>query len=205
MVNATGQFSDSVAKYFGVGDDYTILPFKGIYYAVDKNSSLKLNGLIYPVPDLSVPFLGIHSVKSIQGDLYFGPTAVPAFGRENYHGLEGASIGDTASISYYLMKKYIDNSQGFRNFLYQESHRFIKKNFWESAKKLIPSLTMSDLVKSSKVGIRAQLLDKRSNEFVMDFLIEKNHNTLHVLNAVSPAFTSSFSFAKHIIKEVSNG
>ena len=78
-------------------------------------------------------------------------------------------------------------------------NKFIKKNFLASAKRLIPRLTNDSLVKSDKVGIRAQLLNKKSSELVMDFIVERRGNTTHVLNAVSPAFTSAFSFAKYIL------
>ena len=80
-------------------------------------------------------------------------------------------------------------------------HRFLKSEFLKSMQKLIPKLSNSDLVVSEKAGIRAQLLDTKSNELVMDFLVERVDNTTHVLNAVSPAFTSAFSFAKYILNK----
>jgi L-2-hydroxyglutarate oxidase LhgO len=201
LVNCTGQHSDVVSKVFNVGKKYTLLPFKGLYYGLHKNSNIRLNGLIYPVPDLNVPFLGIHSVKLVDGNVYFGPTAVPAFGRENYQGLKGVNIKDATSISYHLLRQYISNKQGFRSYTHQEMHRFLKSEFLKSMQKLIPKLSNSDLVVSQKVGIRAQLLDTKSNELVMDFLVERVDNTTHVLNAVSPAFTCSFSFAKYILNK----
>jgi len=199
LVNCTGQFSDMVSKIFDVGSDYVLLPFKGFYYQLSKKSNLSFNGLIYPVPDLNVPFLGVHSVKLVNGDVYFGPTAVPAFGREHYHGVKGVNFSDASSIIYHLFRQYLGNKQEFRAFTHQEMNKFIKKNFLASAKRLIPRLTNDSLVKSDKVGIRAQLLNKKSSELVMDFIIERRGNTTHVLNAVSPAFTSAFSFAKYIL------
>ncbi len=201
LVNCTGQYSDLVSKLFDVGQEYFLLPFKGLYYGLNSKSDIKLNGLVYPVPDLNVPFLGVHSVKLVDGEIYFGPTAVPAFGREHYHGLSGINIKDAAQISYYLSRQYISNKQGFRVFAHQEANRFIKSKFLENAKRLIPRLTVDDLVQSNKVGIRAQLLNKKTHELVMDFLVERRDNTTHVLNAVSPAFTSAFSFAKYILNK----
>jgi L-2-hydroxyglutarate oxidase LhgO len=201
LVNCTGQHSDAVSKVFGVGEKYTILPFKGLYYGLHKNSNIQLNGLIYPVPDLNVPFLGIHSVKLIDGSTYFGPTAIPAFGRENYQGFKGVNIKDATSISYYLAKQYIGNKQGFRSYTHQEIHKIFKSEFLKSMQKLVPRISGNDLIVSQKVGIRAQLLDTKKGELVMDFLVERVDNTTHVLNAVSPAFTSAFSFAKYILNK----
>jgi L-2-hydroxyglutarate oxidase LhgO len=201
LINCTGQYSDKVAQVFGVGKQYTLLPFKGFYYGLSKQSNLKLNGLIYPMPDLNMPFLGIHSVKLVNGDIYFGPTAIPAFGREHYKGIKGINFHDSISISYHLVKQYIKNEQGFRNYSNQESLRFIKSNFLKSMQKLIPNLSNKDLVPSSKVGIRAQLLNKQTNKLEMDFLVERVDNTTHVLNAVSPAFTSALSFSKYILNK----
>jgi len=201
LVNCTGQYSDLVSKIFHVGEQYTLLPFKGLYYGLNKKSNIQINGLIYPVPDLNVPFLGIHSVKLVDGDTYFGPTAIPAFGRENYHGFSGINMNDATSISYHLLRQYISNKKGFRRFTHQEASLFLKSKFLENMRKIIPRLSSNDLDRSSKVGIRAQLLDKKRNELVMDFLIERKGNTTHVLNAVSPAFTSAFSFAKYILNK----
>ena len=155
--------------------------------------------MIYPVPDLNTPFLGIHSVKLVDGSVYFGPTAIPAFGREHYQGFDGVNIRDASSVSYHLFKQYLSNKKGFRKYAHQESSRFFKKQFLKSLQCLIPNLSNDDLIASKKVGIRAQLLDTDSNELVMDFLVERTYNTTHVLNAVSPAFTSAFSFAKYIL------
>ncbi len=201
LINCTGQHSDVVSKLFNVGKEYTLLPFKGIYYGLSKGSNIQLNGLIYPVPDLNVPFLGIHSVKLVDGGIFFGPTATPAFGRENYQGFEGVNIKDASSISYHLLRQYISNKKGFRAYTHQEASRFLKSEFLKSIQSLVPNLSSNDLVISHKVGIRAQLLDTKHNELVMDFVVEKVDNTTHVLNAVSPAFTSAFSFAKYILNK----
>jgi len=201
LVNCTGQYSDKVSKIFNVGKEYTLLPFKGFYYGLSKKSSIQLNGLVYPVPDLNVPFLGVHSVKLVDGGVFFGPTAIPAFGRENYYGTKGANIKDASSISYHLLRQYISNKQGFRSYTHQEVQKILKSEFLKSMQSLIPKLSSSDLVDSKKVGIRAQLLDIKRNELVMDFVVKRLDNTTHVLNAVSPAFTCAFSFAKYILNK----
>lgn len=202
LINATGQFADKLAHIFDVGREYILLPFKGIYYKLSEDSGIHLRRLVYPVPDLNVPFLGVHSVKSIGGVNYFGPTAMPAFGRENYKGLDGVNIKDALSISYRLCEQYIRNQQGFRQFSHEEAGRFLKAGFVKAAQKLVPAVKSEHLLPSDKVGIRAQLLNKNTHQLVMDFLVEQRKNSTHVLNAVSPAFTSSFSFSEHVIDNI---
>ncbi len=202
LVNASGQYADKVAHMFGVGKQYSILPFKGSYYNLKKDSKVLSNGLIYPVPDLNRPFLGVHTVKGMDGSTYFGPTAVPVFGRENYSGFNGVQFFDAIKILYYLIKMYCKNKQGFRYYVHHEALNNIKSNFIKSAQNIVHSLKKQDLVVSNKSGIRPQLFDKNKKELVMDLKIEETENTLHVLNAISPAFTASFSFAELIVNKI---
>ena len=201
LFNAAGVYADKVAHFFGVGEQYSILPFKGLYYSVLPDSGLRVNGLIYALPNLKFPFLGIHFTKRLNGEIAAGPTVVPAFGRENYFGFRGIHPFDTFRIFYSLFNLYLANHQNFRAFVWNEGFRFIKKRFYEGAKSLVPSLRMEHLVKNSKVGIRAQLVNLKTMELVNDFLIEKGENSTHVLNAVSPAFTSSFAFSKLVLDQ----
>jgi len=199
LFNATGAYADRIAKMFGVGEQYTLLPFKGRYFRLRPDAGIHINGLIYPVPNLDVPFLGVHSVKNIKGDIYFGPSAMPALGRENYHGMEGFDLRDSGQICARLLEQYWFNKQGFRQLLQEEAGRLFQSRFAAAAQKLVPRVTASALVPSSKVGIRPQLLDIKSHELVMDFLVENKGNTTHVLNAISPAFTSAFSFSRLVV------
>ena len=201
LFNSSGQYADKVGKRFGVGERYTLLPFKGIYYRLSPTSKVVCSSMIYPVPDLNVPFLGVHYTKKIDGHVYLGPTAVPALGREHYKGLEGISLAESISILFRLGQQYILNKQGFRNFSHAEALRFFRSKFAEAARYLTPELRDEDLLVSDKVGIRAQLLDIKKHELVTDFVVENGANSTHVLNAVSPAFTSSMSFAKYIVDQ----
>lgn len=198
LINTAGLFSDKIALACGLSNRYTMVPFKGIYYELLAESSIKINHLIYPVPDMNMPFLGVHFTKSTSGKVYIGPTAIPALGRENYHGIQGMKLNELVTSLYYLGKQYLSNKQGFRNYANQEIPRLFKSQFLASAKSMVPKLTLNDLVPNAKVGIRAQLYDKEKKELVMDFLISKSENETHILNAVSPGFTSSFSLAKLI-------
>lgn len=199
LFNAAGAHADTVARGFGVGSHYTILPFKGLYYRVDPASGMNIRHLIYAVPDLRVPFLGVHYMKAISGDVFLGPTVIPAFGRENYTLFQGLSLFDTSEILLRIAQQYVRNNQGFRRLVHQESLRFLRRYFAQAAQALTPDIRPAHLLACDKVGIRAQLLDTRSKELVMDFLIERTPNSTHVLNAVSPAFTSSFAFAKLVV------
>lgn len=202
VVNTTGLYADRVAQMFKSGLDYVMLPFKGLYYDVSKDSGLKINGLIYPVPDMGVPFLGVHFTKNVTGKVFVGPTAVPALGRENYSGLNGANPFEFTSTLYRLAGQYISNKHGFRRYAHEEASRFLKSKFTSAAKILVPKITASDLALSSKVGIRAQLHDKKNKELVHDFVVERGEHSIHVLNAVSPAFTSAFSFSRYLVNKI---
>ena len=198
LVNTAGLHADTVAHLFGVGERFTLLPFKGIYWKLDPASGLDIRHLIYPVPDLRVPFLGVHTTTAIDGTVYLGPTAVPAFGRENYRGTEGVSGDELFRILSHLGSQYLSGRNGFRRLAWQEGRRYFKRWFADAARQLLPRLRPEHLLPCPKVGIRAQMLDKNTGELVTDFLVEAGPASTHVLNAISPAFTSAFPFARHV-------
>ena len=197
LVNAAGLFADVLAKMCGVGRNYVMLPFRGTYYKVSPR--VQIRRLIYPVPDLRVPFLGVHFTRSIGGDVFLGPTAMPAMGRENYSGLHGISAADLLQIVRRLGRQYATNKQGFRSLVHQELGHLTARGFAAEARALVPSLRDDDLSSSDHVGIRAQLVDTTKNELVMDFLVERGERSIHVLNAVSPGFTTAFAFARRVL------
>ncbi|HEY0027536.1 MAG TPA: L-2-hydroxyglutarate oxidase [Allosphingosinicella sp.] len=198
LVNTAGLHADSVAHMFGVGERYTLLPFKGLYWKLDPASGLDIRHLIYPVPDLRVPFLGVHTTTAIDGTVYLGPTAVPAFGRENYRGADGVSGDELFRILTHLGSQYLSGRNGFRRLAWQEGRRYFKRWFAQGARQLLPRLRPEHLLPCNKVGIRAQMLDKNTGALVSDFLVEDGPGSTHVLNAISPAFTSAFPFARHV-------
>ena len=199
LINASGLHADSVAHQFSVGKKYTLLPFKGIYWKLSPDSEIRVNHLIYPVPDLRVPFLGVHTTTSIDGNVYLGPTAVPAFGRENYRGLEGVTVSELLRITNLLIKQTISGKDGFRRLAWQEGRRYFKPWFADAARQILPRLKSTDLLPCSKVGIRAQMYDRHNQKLVNDFVVEKGENSTHILNAISPAWTSAFPFARYVI------
>lgn len=196
FINVAGAYSDQIAHSFGVGHKYMLIPFKGVYRQLKPEKTSLVNGSIYPVPDIRNPFLGIHFTKSVKGDVYLGPTAIPAFGRENYgilSGLDSESYGILVRDLALLFK-----NKKFRSIAFDEPKKYIFKYFFADAQKLVKKLSTDDIMPCSKIGIRPQLINLETNELVMDFLIEKSENSLHVLNAISPAFTSSMAFAKMV-------
>ncbi len=203
LFNATGAYADRIAKMFGGGRRYMLLPFKGRYLKLRADSGVCIRGLIYPVPNLDMPFLGVHSVKSITGEVYFGPSAMPAFGRENYRGFEDVDMHDVWKIVVGILVQYRFNHQGFRRLMHEETQRLFPSGFSSAARRLVPRVKRSMLVSCNKVGIRPQLVDTESHRLVTDFLVEAGENSTHVLNAISPAFTSAFSFARLVVDESS--
>lgn len=201
VINTTGLHADRVAHLFGVGHQYRLLPFKGIYWKLNPASPIKVNHLVYPVPDLRVPFLGVHTTTTTDGSTYLGPTAVPAWGRENYHGLSGVEPLECLRIVGDISRQYMSGNDGFRRLAWQEGRRYFKPWFLQAAKAVLPRLQSKDLMPTSKVGIRAQMIDLKTRKLVTDFLVEQGSNSTHVLNAISPAWTSSFPLARYICDE----
>tara|TARA_Y100001933_G_scaffold263419_1_gene324700 strand:- start:1397 stop:2656 length:1260 start_codon:yes stop_codon:yes gene_type:complete len=201
LFNCCGVNTDSIAKKFGIAKEYKILPFKGIYWKLKDSSSLSFNTNIYPVPDLNLPFLGVHITPNLNGEVFFGPTAFPAFGKENYNGFNGFEPLLTSQFISTLTLQWLKNRNGFRKYAYEQGLHGFKPFFLKAVQAIVPILKNEDLIKSSKVGIRAQLFDKNKKELVQDFKLINGENSTHVLNAISPAFTASFALADLIIEK----
>jgi (S)-2-hydroxyglutarate dehydrogenase len=199
VVNASGAFADSVAYKFGVGRDFKILPFKGTYKRLRKERSYLVRGNIYPVPDLRNTFLGVHFTRSVKGEVYIGPTAIPALGRENYGFFDNISL-ETIPILFRDGVLFVEN-EAFRSTAITEVKKYSKRLFFQEAKKLMTELTITDIEETDKTGIRPQLVHWPTKKLVMDFVLITEGDSLHVLNAISPAFTSSMAFAKYAVDE----
>jgi L-2-hydroxyglutarate oxidase LhgO len=202
LVNCAGAYADTVAKAYGLGSEYALVPFKGIYWKLSKAANHKVRANIYPVPDVSMPFLGVHLTRVISSDVYVGPTAIPALGRENYGLLQGMSFAEFAAIGYQLASMYLRNENNFRKLAHLEMGKYSKKNFLEAAKALMPSLNAEDMVPTPKAGIRPQLVNTKTRRLEMDYILASTDDSLHVLNAISPAFTGSLAFAELIADNI---
>ena len=201
LFNCAGASADKVAKHYGLGLDYALVPFKGIYFKLRPERAYLVHANIYPVPNINQPFLGVHLTRVASGEVYAGPTAIPALGRENYGILQGAQFGESLRVGFEVTKMYLANHQNFRKLVHTELGKYRKKNFFAAVRKLMPELTYDDLVQSDKVGIRPQLINVREKKLEMDYVIEKSPDSLHVLNAISPAFTSSLAFAEWLVDQ----
>jgi len=194
MVNAAGSYADRLAHAFGRGKRYVLVPFKGIYRKLRPEAAGLVRGSIYPVPDPATPFLGVHFTRSVHNDVYIGPTAIPAFGRENYGVLKG--LDAEAPEILWRDATLVAVNPTFRKVALSEPRKYLFKHFFADASRLVEGLKPEDVVQSPKAGIRPQLVDLAENALVMDFLTESGEADLHVLNAISPAFTSSMALAE---------
>jgi L-2-hydroxyglutarate oxidase LhgO len=198
-VNAAGAHCDEVARHFGVGLHYRLVPFKGIYRKLKPDRKFPVNGNIYPVPDIRNPFLGVHFTRSAKGEVWLGPTAIPALGRENYGLLAGADAGAFRILAQDATLFF--RNPRFREVALTEPRKYVPSFFHRDAARLVRSYDPALFPRAEKVGIRPQLVDWRTKELVMDFLVEARDGAVHVLNPISPAFTSSMALARSIVAE----
>jgi L-2-hydroxyglutarate oxidase LhgO len=196
FVNAAGAHCDTVARAFGLARHHRLIPFKGIYRKLRGGAEFPVRGNVYPVPDIRNPFLGVHFTRSARGDLYVGPTAIPALGRENYGLFRGADR-EAAAIVAADARLFFTNRK-FRSVALSEPKKYVPAFFHRDADRLVRGYRPEDFGRADKVGIRPQLVDWRTRELVMDFLVEAVDGSVHVLNPVSPAFTSSLELARRI-------
>jgi len=195
LINAAGLYADKIARDFGYSANYTILPFKGIYlkYHGDKKP---VSTNVYPVPNLKNPFLGVHYTVTVDGTVKIGPTSMPAFWRENYKGADNFKAFETINILSWEARLFMLNAFGFRNLAIEEIKKYNRKYFTGLARSMVRELDVDGFREWGKPGIRAQLLNVNTKELVMDFVVEGDRESIHVLNAVSPAFTCSMPFSK---------
>jgi len=196
LVNAAGAWCDRVAAAFGMGERFRLIPFKGIYRKLRHGADFDVRGNVYPVPDPRNPFLGVHFTRSAQGDLYLGPTAIPALGRENYGLLAGAGAEGIAILARDAV--LFARNAGFRSVALTEPKKYLARWFHRDAARLVKGYDPSLFDAAEKVGIRPQLVDWRTKELVMDFLVEARDGSVHVMNPISPAFTASLEVARAV-------
>jgi len=203
VINAAGLYADKIAKDYGFSQDYKILPFKGLYlYANDNGLKLKTN--VYPVPDLRNPFLGVHFTVTAENKTKIGPTAIPAFWRENYSGLDQFDLKEMIDIIGIDASLFLKNNFGFRKLAVNEMMKYSKRKLVRLAGTLLRDIKQSDFRQWGKPGIRAQLINVKTKSLEMDFKFEGDDKSFHVLNAVSPAFTCAIPFSQLLVEEIKN-
>lgn len=201
VINAAGLYADRIARDFGFSRHYTILPFKGLYLKSDEPpGAYRVH--IYPVPDLRYPFLGVHFTVTVDGRAKIGPTAIPAFWREQYRGLERFRLDEFVDITRRALGLLIRSEFGFTRLAMEELRKYSRRRMVELARGLVPDLDPDRFRRWARPGIRAQLYDLRRRRLEMDFVLEGDARSMHVLNAVSPGWTCSIPFARHVVDEM---
>jgi len=201
LINAAGVYADRIARDFGFAKDLTILPFKGLYlYGDPAEAGLRVH--LYPVPDLEKPFLGVHFTLSADGRVKIGPTATPAFWREHYRGLENLRLSEMLPIVGREASLFLRNDFGFRSVALEELKKYSRRNLARMASRLVRDMPMDSFRRWGKPGIRAQLFHTKERRLEMDFRVEGDDRSFHVLNAISPAFTCALPFAEFVMDEV---
>jgi L-2-hydroxyglutarate oxidase len=200
LINCAGLQSDRVAALGGVEAGARIVPFRGEYYLLTPESRYLVKNLIYPVPDPSFPFLGVHFTRTVQGGVEAGPNAVLGLAREGYKKTD-VRLKDLAEVLSYpafwrLAGKNWKTGAG-------EVFRSLSKSaFVRGLRRLVPEVREEDLL-PTEAGVRAQAL-KKDGTLVDDFLIVEGERSVHVLNAPSPAATACILIGEAIVDRVSN-
>ena len=194
FVNCAGLHADRVARRLGARTPVRIVPFRGEYYTLRPERADLVRGLIYPVPDPALPFLGVHFTRNIRGYVEAGPNAVLASAREGYRKRD-VNLGDVWEIARYggFWRVALREWRTGLN----EVHRSLRKSvFVRDLQRLIPEVRGEDLATGGS-GVRAQAVAP-DGALLDDFLIERSEAALHVLNAPSPGATSSLLIGEHI-------
>ncbi len=198
VVNCAGLHADRIARLAGVDVPARIVPFRGEYFELRPDRRDLVSGLIYPVPDPRFPFLGVHLTRMIDGSVHAGPNAVLALAREGYR-WSRVNIRDVAdTVGYPGMWRLA--RRHFRYGLTELSRSLSRRRFAAGVARLVPGITADDLV-PAEAGVRAQAI-MPNGDLVDDFLIVHHGRQVHVLNAPSPAATSSFEIAAHIVSRL---
>jgi (S)-2-hydroxyglutarate dehydrogenase len=194
VVNCAGLFSDRVTRWSGIEPPARIVPFRGEYFLIRPDRRSIVRGLVYPVPDPELPFLGVHFTRTVHGEVEAGPNAVPALAREGYSWREFHWRDLAETLTYRgtprLLRRYGRTEVG-------EVHRSLSRGaFVRDLQRMVPSLTGEDLVPGGS-GVRAQAVSP-DGKLVDDFLLVDSPGAIHVLNAPSPAATASLAIGEYV-------
>lgn len=195
VINCAGLHADNVARMMGADISVRIVPFRGEYFTIRPERSGLVNGLIYPVPDTRLPFLGVHFTKRVSGSVEAGPSAVLALAREGY-GRMNLSLTDTLGTLLYPGFWRMSRSY-WKTGIHEQYRSIVKGAFVRSLQKLVPEIRGEDLYEPG-AGVRAQAIDRRGR-LIQDFSIAETEDAIHVLNAPSPGATASLAIGKYIV------
>ncbi len=196
-VFCAGAWADRLAVKAGADRDPRIVPFRGAYLRLKPERRALVRSLIYPVPDPSLPFLGVHLTKHISGEVLVGPTALIAGARDAYSvgTIRARDVLETLSWpgSWRMLARW------WATGISELQRAALRSAFVRAAARYVPELQPSD-VEPSFAGVRAQALG-RDGRLLDDFVFSATERALHVRNAPSPAATSSLTIARHVADE----
>lgn len=196
VIAAAGLQADRIARLCGVDVDFRIVPFRGEYYRLGSDKDHIVNHLIYPIPDPELPFLGVHLTRMIGGYVTVGPNAVLAFAREGY-GFGSVSLRDLLEMATFSGFRQVIR-ENLKSGALEMTNSLLKSRYLALCRRYCPELELSDL-SPYRSGVRAQAV-LADGTMVHDFLIGETERTIHVLNAPSPAATSSIPIGRHITR-----
>ena len=199
IINSAGAYASELAKQVGVGHEYVCLPFLGAYR---KSEFVAGNPkrLVYPVPNPINPFLGVHTTNTLSDEIKIGPTAFPVIGREQYKFLDGFNAKELRD--FYLATKTLlkSDSVNILGLAKSEGIKLFKRPLIKKAKRLTNALDLNQKWKNYPAGIRAQIVNLDTKVIEMDYIVRSDKNVVHILNAVSPGWTSSIPFSRWIVE-----
>ena len=201
IINAAGAQSDRISRAIGIGTEYAMLPFMGVYRATEE-SKLPLQRLVYPVPHPINPFLGVHFTLTIDHKVKIGPTAIPIAGREQYSFLSGWSTSDIGQAIKGMTSLIKGEAHDFGAILKSELPKFLESTLARESLELVPTANRVKHWHKKPPGIRAQLVHLPTGRLEQDFVVTSRLNSTHILNAVSPGWTSAIPFGKFIIHSI---
>ena len=202
FINTAGAQSDRIARKVDVGLEYAMLPFMGVYRATEEKN-LPLKRLVYPVPHPINPFLGVHFTLTVDHKVKIGPTAIPISGREQYSFIEGWSASDIGQAFKGMKSLIRGDSHDLRAILKTEWPKIIQSRLVRESTELVPSADQVNNWAKKPPGIRSQLVHLPSGKLEQDFVVRSEANATHILNAVSPGWTSAIPFANWIVLKIS--
>jgi len=199
IINSAGAYAAELAKQVNVGREYVCMPFLGAY---KKTNLLSQNPkrLVYPVPNPVNPFLGVHTTITLNNELKIGPTAFPVIGKEQYKAIDGFSFKDLAEFLSSSNALLRSNSVNLIGLAQEEVLKLFTKPLLKRTQKLSDSLQINKNWVKHPSGIRAQIINTKTKTIEMDYIVESDKNVVHVLNAVSPGWTSSLPFARWVVE-----
>lgn len=198
IVNAAGLYADVVARWFGVGQEYRMLPFKGLYWHGSWEPN-RLQRHVYPVPDSKSPFLGVHLTVTVDGRAKIGPTAIPVLWREEYGGLSGFRASEVGQVLATFPRVLGSPHHDVIGLIRTEVPKYRRTEVIRQARALVPSTREVDFTVKGRPGVRAQLFHMPTKRLEMDFVVRPGERSTHILNAVSPAWTSALAFAEYVV------